>query len=98
MAFKVSNNWNIGSVQLIQSMHSFKGRKKTDINVKKKQKPPSQANTTMLLKLQKVISGLCDASTAWWIRVNERFHKPGMYENTIKLFICCLRTGNLLQL
>lgn len=36
MAFKVSNNWNIGSVQLIQSMHSFKGRKKTDINVKKK--------------------------------------------------------------
>lgn len=40
-------------------------------------KQPSEANTTNLRKLQKVIYGICDASKAWHLRVNEEFYKLG---------------------
>ena len=40
-------------------------------------KQPSETNSTNLWKLQKVFYGVCDASKAWYLRVNEEFYKLG---------------------
>ena len=40
-------------------------------------KPPREANSNKLWMLQKVVYGLCDASRAWYLRVNDEFKKLG---------------------
>lgn len=96
MGLKVSNNRNIGSIDI---KCTFLQGHKIDRNIYAK--PPPEANTTSLWKLQKVIHGLCDAARASYLRVNEQFHKLGgclsIYDKA-SLFICGLRTTSFLEL
>lgn len=96
MGLKVSNNRNIGSIDI---KCAFLQGHKIDRNIYAK--PPPEANTTSLWKLQKVIHGLCDAARAPYLRVNEQFHKLGgclsIYDKA-SLFICGLRTTSFLEL
>ena len=67
-----SNHWEVNSLD-IQSAFLQGSRISRDLFIK----PPPEACTTKIWKLQKCVYGLVDASRLWYLRVTEELKKLG---------------------